>query len=136
MKLVNLLGFALISVLLGSLQASANSVEILADPMKPPALALQKMRPKTVKKAPKKPANKVVLKPLPPLVLQSIIYSADRKIAIINDLPVVSGERVEGARVVDIKKDRVTLVRRGKKLELMLDSDSRAINKTTAKSKL
>lgn len=94
------------------------------------------MRPKTARKTPAKPVKKVVVKPLPPLVLQSIIYSPGRKIAIINDSPVVSGEQVEGARVVDIKKDRVTLVRRGKKLELMLDSDSRVINKTTAKSKL
>ncbi len=136
MKLVYLLAFVVTGLLLGSVSASANSVEILADPMKPPALALQKMRPKTVKKAPRKPVTKVVQKPLPPLVLQSIIFSPDRKIAIINDLPVVSGERVEGARVVDIKKDRVTVVRRGKKLELMLDSDSRVINKTTAKSNL
>lgn len=136
MRVLSLFSFIIAGSLLGSTAASANSVEILADPMKPPAVALQKMRPKTARKTPAKPVKKVVVKPLPPLVLQSIIYSPGRKIAIINDSPVVSGEQVEGARVVDIKKDRVTLVRRGKKLELMLDSDSRVINKTTAKSKL
>lgn len=136
MKITTLLGFLIFTLSAGSLPVSANQIGILADPMKPPALAVQKMRAKTAKKTVKKPVRKVVLKPLPPLVLQSIIYSSARKIAIINDMPVVSGERVEGARVVDIKKDRVTLVRRGKKLELMLDSDSRAINKTKAKSKL
>ncbi len=135
-KITCLFSFLVFVLSFGSFTVSANSVEILADPMKPPALALQKMRAKTVKKTPKKPVRKVVLKPLPPLVLQSIIYSPARKIAIINDMPVVSGEQVEGAKVVDIKKDRVTLVRRGKKLELMLDSDSRAINKTKSKSKL
>ena len=103
--------------------------------MKPPAQALRKMRALEASKNPR-PVKKTEAKPPPALVLQSIIFSPARQIAIINDLPVVSGERVEGAKVVAIKKDRVTLVRQGKKLELMLDSDSRAINKTTTKSEL
>ncbi len=117
---------------------SANSAELLRDPMQPPPLALRKMRAAEAAKNPR-PAKPVKVKPSPPpppLVLQSIIFSPARQIAIINDLPLVSGERIEGARVVSIQKDRVTLVRSGKKLELMLDSDSQAINKTRPKSEL
>ena len=116
--------------------AQANTTEQLRDPMKPPALALQKKRAAEAKKNPRPVVRKVEVKPPVPLVLQSIIFSSARQIAIINDLPLVSGESIAGARVVSIKEDRVTLVRKGKKLELMLDSDSQAINKTRPKSKL
>ena len=114
----------------------ANATEQLRDPMQPPALALQKKRAAEAAKNPKPVAKKVEAKPPKPLVLQSIIFSTARQIAIINDLPLVSGESIAGARVVSIKADRVTLLRKGKKLELMLDSDSQAINKTRPKSKL
>ena len=116
--------------------AQANAAEQLRDPMKPPAMALQKKRAAEAKKNPKPVVRKVEVAPPKPLVLQSIIFSAARQIAIINDLPLVSGESIAGAKVLSIKEDRVTLVRRGKKLELMLDSDSQAINKTRPKSKL
>ncbi len=136
MKPAWLLGLVMLVMQPAASTVSANSPELLQDPMKPPALAIRKMRAAEASKNPQPVKRTEVQPPPPPLVLQSIIFSPDRQIAIINDLPVISGERVEGAKVVAIKKDRVTLVRKGKKLELMLDSDSPELNKTNTKSEL
>ena len=109
----------------------------LQDPMKPPAIAIRKMRAEKLGNQPRpSPVKKIDVKPPPPLVLQSILFSNSRQVAIINEESLVKGDQIDGARIVSIDKDRVTLTRKGKKLELMLDSNSAEINKTMTKSEL
>ncbi len=63
------------------------------DPMQPPPFALQKFREAKWAANPQ-PAKTVVAKPKPePLRLTSIIYSADRKIAITDDQMLAIGDR-------------------------------------------
>ena len=69
----------------------------LRDPMQPPPFALQKYRAARWAASPR-PARKVAAKPKPEsLRLTSIIYSADRKLAIIDDQMPGIGDRVRAA---------------------------------------
>ena len=55
-----------------------------------------------------------------PLKLNSILISAERKVAVINGLPVQINERVAGAKVIKILDDRVVVVYEGKEQTLLL----------------
>lgn len=54
------------------------------------------------------------------LKVESILFSDDRKVAVINGTVVAEGERVGAARVVSIGKNNVRLTRNGKVVNLTL----------------
>jgi len=58
-------------------------------------------------------------------VLSAILYSADRRVAIVNGQPVSEGQRVNGARVRRIDRGKVELEVDGEILKLALITDKR-----------
>jgi len=118
--------------------AFTSAAEVINDPMKPPAFALQKFRLAKLKKSNQlvkaktetpKPATK-------PLVLTSILIGQKRKVAIINDQMMVVGDRIGQARLVKVSRDSVLLLKNGKRIELRLDNELTAIRKIAGESKL
>ena len=110
--------------------------EELRDPMQPPALALQKFR---LAKLGAKPAltKSSVSKPNPkPLQLTSILFSQNRKIAIIDDQMLAVGDRIRGAKLVRLTRVSARLVRKGKVINLSLDNNLAAIRKRAVESDL
>jgi len=108
----------------------------LRDPMQPPAFALQKFR---QAKASGKPAPSTVSasKPKPkPMQLTSILFSQERKIAIIDDQMLAVGDRIRGAKLVKLTRVSARLVRKGKVINLTLDNDLAAIRKQAVESDL
>jgi hypothetical protein len=61
--------------------------------------------------------------------LDSILIAKERRIAVINGVIVKKGKRVNGARVVSIKKSSVTLYKKGKYFKLSLVSKSKTGHK-------
>lgn len=55
------------------------------------------------------------------LTLNSILISANRKVAVINDQLVKEGERINGATLVAIERDRITLNHNGKRRVIKLN---------------
>jgi general secretion pathway protein B len=78
---------------------------VLAPPAKPAAPAV----------VPQQPAR-------PNLVLSGIVFQPDRqaRLAVVNDLPVMEGTVIEGARVEEILADRVRFAWEGSTLEVGL----------------
>lgn len=114
------------------------SAQELRDPMQPPAFALQKFREARMA-AKTGPVRPVAAKPKPksePLRLTSIIFSAERKVAIINDQTLVLGDRVEGAELIGLTRDGARLRRRGKIINLQLGTELTSIRKKAAESNL
>jgi type II secretory pathway component PulC len=62
------------------------------------------------------------MKTSPVWVLNSVLTSNQRKVAIINQIPVLVGESVNGARVMSIRDDRVLMSQDGKQFEIKLYS--------------
>ncbi len=56
-------------------------------------------------------------------VLSAILYSAQRRVAIVNGQPVSEGQKVNGARVKNIQRGKVELVVDGEILKLALSTD-------------
>ena len=52
------------------------------------------------------------------LILSGILYSTDNPVAIINGSPIRIGQEINGAKVIEIEKDKVILERQGKKQSL------------------
>ena len=52
--------------------------------------------------------------------LQSTLVADDRRVAVINGHTVSQGERIEGATVVEVRSDRVTLQKDGQRVILLL----------------
>ena len=110
------------------------SAQELRDPMQPPPLALRKFRearfagkPKTALSKPAEPAAR-------PLQLTSILYSAERKIAIIDDQMLSLGDRIRGARLVGLTRESARLVRQGKVINLTLGNELTAVRKKAVES--
>ena len=98
------------------------------DPMRPPAFALQKYRQEKQKQAAagsRKPAPKQES-----LRLHSILFSSLRRRAIINGRLLAVGDRIDGAKLVAIERDRVRLSRQGRKIVLKLGTDRLEMKKT------
>ena len=57
-----------------------------------------------------------------PLVLQMVLMSETRKIAVINGTTVEEGAVVSGAKVISISKEKVIVRRKGKIVDLMMSS--------------
>ena len=107
----------------------------LRDPMQPPAYALKKFRQAEWAKKPR-PAQARAAKPKPkPPQLTSILYSRDRKIAIIDDQMLKVGDRIRGMTLVALGRDSARLVRNGKVDELKLNTEMAAIRKRAARDK-
>ncbi len=53
--------------------------------------------------------------------LQSVLISSQRRVAVINDRSVQVGDRINGATVQQIEKNRVVLDKRGRRFDLGLD---------------
>jgi hypothetical protein len=115
--------------------ALASAVE-LRDPMRPPAFALEKYR-EARRAANPKPKTATAAAPKDePLRLTSIIYSAERKLAIIDDQMLAVGDRIRGAELVELTRDSARLLRKGKMITLHLRTELTAIRKQAVKSDL
>jgi hypothetical protein len=111
------------------------SAQEIRDPMQPPPFALQKYREARLAAEPR-PVKKTAPRPQPdPMHLSSIIFSADRKIAIIDDQMLAIGDRIRGAELVELTRDSARLVRKGKVIKLQLGSET-AVRKKAVKSNL
>jgi len=112
--------------------------EEIQDPMRPPAFALEKFRLAKFKNmtGTVKSGVKVKKPAVKPMQLTSIIYSPDRKIAIIDDRTLRVGDTIRNAKLVRINRDSAQLLKKGKFIELKLSSDLTAIKKTPSESKL
>ena len=104
------------------------------DPMKPPAYALRKMKLEKQKLNPAPPSTAATKSAAAPWVLSSILFSANRQSAIINDQLVKRGDNIKGARVIEVEKDRVRLNKKGKIIMLKLDTGSAIRVKSKSKS--
>lgn len=110
--------------------------EDLRDPMQPPAFALQKFRQAKLGTRPA-PAAVSASRPKPkPFQLTSILFSQNRKIAIIDDQMLAVGDRIRGARLVKLTRVSARLVRKGKIINLSLDNDFKAIRKQAVENDL
>jgi general secretion pathway protein B len=93
-------------------------------PAGPAWSAEPKAAPEPVKTAPApRPAAKEIVDPLPALTLTGIAFQEDResRLAVINDLPVMEGTVIAGARVVEISEDRVRFNYSGRSFDVLLD---------------
>jgi general secretion pathway protein B len=65
---------------------------------------------------------------LPKLLLSGIAYQEERgaRLAVVNDLPVMEGTMIEGARVEEISQDRVRFVYTGRSFHLSLGQSTEA----------
>ncbi len=122
-------GLTLISLLISVQIAHAE----FNDPMRPPAYALNKFRLEKLKNLP--PAIKKPVKPVKKTVfeLNSILYSADRQHAIINNQLVKKGGVIDGAKLVRLKPGSVRLLSKGKIIDLKI-YDNKSNFKTIRKS--
>ncbi len=119
---------------LGAL-ASVGAAE-LRDPMQPPPLALRKMRQALAAQQPPVDRPKADQPKPKPLQLTSILFSSERKIAIIDDQMMQVGDRIGNARLVRLTRDSARLVRNGKTINLSLDEGVGAIRRSTVESDL
>lgn len=106
------------------------------DPMRPPTFALNKLR---LEKASKTDPGKTIqssAKKEPLWVLSSILYSKERKHAIINNKLVRTGDLIKGARIVRLQPDSVRLLANGITINLSLGSRNKSIRKSRSKRKL
>ncbi len=111
------------------------TAEELRDPMQPPPFALKKFRQAEWAKNPR-PAPSGAAKPQPkPLQLTSILYSRDRRIAIIDDQMLKVGDRIRGMTLVALSRDSARLVQNGKVVELKLNPEQAAIRKRAVEVK-
>ena len=110
------------------------SAEELRDPMQPPPYALQKFREAKLAGKPKSTSPKTVKTRAKPLQLTSILYSADRKIAIIDDQMLSLGDSIRGAELIGLTRESARLVRKGKVIKLSLDNELAAVRKKAVES--
>ena len=103
------------------------------NPMQPPAFALLKYHQERLRRLPN---SALPSKEVKPLVLNSILYSASRKIAIVNDKMLAIGEKVDVAKLLKISRDRVKLIKKGKIINLLLQDGESLVHVTRAKGSL
>jgi hypothetical protein len=120
------------------LQAVMVQAEEAQDPMQPPAFALEKFRQAKFKNRIKavKTGVKVKKSVVKPMQLTSIIYSPDRKIAIIDDRMLRVGDTIRNAKLIRINRNSARLLKKGKFIELNLSGELTAIKKTRRERKL
>lgn len=136
-KVVTMYLFVVVLLSLGFFGIGAiASAQELRDPMQPPPFALQKFRQakwagqtKSDKPQATKPKRK-------PLQLTSIMFSTNRKVAIIDDQMLSVGDSIQGARLVGLTRESARLVRKGKVINLSLGNELTAIRKKAVESDL
>jgi len=136
-KIVGIYLFVVVLLSLGFFGIGAiASAQELRDPMQPPPFALQKFR--QAKWAGQAKSDKPqAAKPRPkPLQLTSILFSTDRKVAIIDDQMLSVGDSIQGARLVRLTRESARLVRKGKVINLSLGNELTAIRKKAVESDL
>lgn len=106
--------------------------EIVEVQMSPPPVARPKEPAARATAAPKAPVVQPDAKPvpaatveqaaLPPLAVSGIAFQTEReaRLAVVNDLPVMEGTLIEGARVEEILADRVRFAWEGGTFEVLL----------------
>jgi len=112
------------------------SAQELRDPMQPPPFALQKFRQAKLAGKPETAKTRMEKPEQGPLQLTSILYSQDRKVAIINDQMLVVGDRIRGAELVKLTRATARLVHKGKVINLSLGNELTAIRKKAIESDL
>ena len=112
------------------------SAQELRDPMQPPPFALKKFREAKLAANPRQPQKKAVQPKPEPLHLKTIIYSEERKIAIIDDQMLRIGDSIKGAELVSLTRNSARLKRRGKVITLSLGTDLAGFSKQAVKSDL
>ena len=95
-----------LAIVLTALLALPAAATPLRDPTQPPAAH--------------RPATKKAARKAPRWVLSSTLVSGQRRTAVINDRVVGVGERINGARVVEIQPAKVRLRRQGRDITLVL----------------
>lgn len=83
------------------------SVVKMEDPLRPPEFKLAK------------PATSHAVKK-PTWYVNEILFSGERRVAIVNNVSVTIGDSINGARVSDIKPEHVVLKYKGKVINLRL----------------
>lgn len=98
------------------------------DPMRPPPYALEKFR---LEKINNSPVNKAAIhaKKMKPLQLNSILYSSQRKHAIINNKLMKKGDVIRGAKLVSLHPYSVRLISKGKIIDLSLHTGYKSMKK-------
>ena len=99
------------------------------DPMQPPPFALRQYRLEKQKQKVVASAAKPAARPKT-WMLNSILHAPGRQRAIINGRLLAVGERIDGARVIAIDRDRVRLSRQGKTIILKLETARLDLKKT------
>ncbi|MBL7000329.1 MAG: hypothetical protein ISR73_10745 [Gammaproteobacteria bacterium] len=103
--------------------------------MQPPPYALQKYRLEKLKALPPAGNPPAKSKQEQQWVLSSILYSTQRRHAIINNQLVRQGEMVQGARLIRLTPDSARLRVKGKVIELtLLNKKTKSNYKTFHKS--
>ena len=104
-----------LSVIVSVIPANAYAVKS-EDPLRPPEFKIKKVTPViTGKKAVSKPAGWLV---------REILFSGKRRVAIVNNVAVSKGDRINGAKVIDIKPRHVVLNYKDKTIKAPLRSVS------------
>ena len=136
-RMISLYLFVVVLLTLGVIGVSRiASAQELRDPMQPPPFALQKFRQARLVNAPKTDKPQATKSSRKPLQLTSILFSRDRKVAIIDDQTLSLGDSINGARLVGLTRESARLVRKGKVINLNLGSDLTTIRKKAVESDL
>lgn len=118
------------------LVAGSTLASAFHDPMRPPSFALEKFRLEKIKNQPDSNKPKVTsAKQKPGWVLNSILYSSERKHAIINNKLVKKGDVIAGAKLIRVEPQSVRLIAKGKIIDLSLKTRYKSIRKSVGKKK-
>jgi len=100
------------------------------DPMRPPAFALGKYRQEKLRQQQRPAGGDKPAARRPSWVLSSILFAPGRQRAIVNGRLLAVGDRVDGARLTRIERDRVRLSLQGRTITLKLGTRRLDLKKT------
>jgi hypothetical protein len=136
LSIVNAFTVALILMLGSMVSQSVVGADELRDPMQPPPFALKKFRQAKFAGEPTVAKPKVVKTQEKSLQLTSILFSKDRKIAIIDDQMLAVGDKIKDAKLIRLTRMSARLLRKGKVIDLSLNTDLSAIEIRAVESDL
>lgn len=110
--------------------------EEFKDPMQPPPYAVYKMRLEKQRDVPPTAQNKSAAQTAPTWELNSILYSSQRRHAIINNKLVRQGDTVDGAKLVRLRPDSARLIAKSKVIDLKLSTRAASIKKIAKENEL
>ena len=136
-RMISLYLFVVVLLTLGVISVGRiASAQELRDPMQPPPFALQKFRQAKLALESKTDKPQATQSRQKPLQLTSILFSNERKVAIIDDQTLSLGDSINGARLVGLTRESARLVRKGKVINLSLGNDLTTIRKKAVESDL